>query len=157
LYQLAVVHETTTSVQVIHGASLREFAGDNLRRCHKKILNRCDTIEISAPASRHRVRIACKRLRYATEFFISYYPKKSTNIFLVSLAELQDILGASNDNTVAGRLLSNLAEKYPNLSDVCAYLKGYLAAQDEHRLLEFGKQIRRFSSLKKLHMRDEKR
>ncbi|HXA46971.1 MAG TPA: CHAD domain-containing protein [Burkholderiaceae bacterium] len=141
----------------VTATALRDFARENLSRRHKKILKRCDVIEISAPTSRHRVRIACKSLRYATEFFISYYPRKSVNVFLARLTELQDTLGASNDATVAGRLLNTLAEKYPELSGACSYLMGYIAAQDDHRLLEFGRQIRCFSTLKKLAMRNGKR
>ncbi len=49
------------------------------------------------PPSRHRLRIALKKLRYAAEFFAPLYPKKTVKHWLAPLKELQDQLGHLND------------------------------------------------------------
>lgn len=134
--------------------SLRHFAEQHVRRFHKKALKRCEAMDVALPESRHRVRIASKRLRYATEFFSCYFRHKSASRFATGLADLQDVLGASNDIAVADKLLGQLAQSDPDLSEVCAYIRGYQAAVDDCRLLELGKRIRRFSGLKTLRLRD---
>ena len=52
------------------------------------------------PRQRHRLRIALKKLRYATEFFEALY-RKSTRPYLAALKDLQDGLGHLNDVAVA--------------------------------------------------------
>jgi triphosphatase len=59
-----------------------------------------------SPEQRHAVRIRCKQVRYAGEFFASLVPRKGTKAFLAELSELQDILGKLNDIAMAGPKLS---------------------------------------------------
>jgi len=141
-------------VEQIPATLLIEFAEQNVAQFHRKMLARSASMETAVPESRHRLRIAAKKLRYATEFFLSYYRKKSTDRFLNKLADLQDIFGASNDTVVADRLLRELAQKHPDLADGCANIRNYLAEVDDKRLRRLGKRIRRFSVLKKLKLRD---
>ena len=132
---------------------LRPFAAQHVKRFHKKALKRCEAVDVALPESCHRVRIASKKLRYATEFFASYYPNKAVTRFIGGLSKLQDVLGASNDAAVAGRLLSSLTNVHPDMTEVCAFIRGYQAAVDDSRLTELGKRIRRFSAMKKLRLR----
>ena len=64
-----------------------------------------------APEERHRLRIALKKLRYATEFFDSGYKKKRTARYLAALKQLQDALGHLNDVAVAERLVGSHLER----------------------------------------------
>ena len=50
-----------------------------------------------APADLHRLRIAAKRLRYATEFFAPLFDEKAARDYRAVLARLQDALGSYND------------------------------------------------------------
>jgi hypothetical protein len=54
------------------------------------------------------VRIALKKLRYATEFFAVLYPTKHTKPYLGALKELQDDLGHLNDVAVAEQLIDGV-------------------------------------------------
>jgi|APTNR8051073442_1049403.scaffolds.fasta_scaffold01491_8 CHAD domain-containing protein len=63
-----------------------------------------------APEDRHKLRIQVKKLRYATEFFGSLYPKARLRSYLAALKMLQDQLGASNDIEVARTLLKRLVK-----------------------------------------------
>ena len=57
------------------------------------------------PSARHEVRIAAKKLRYATEFFAPLFEdrtaRKRLDAFLSALEELQDHLGELNDLAVS--------------------------------------------------------
>lgn len=84
---------------------LVEFAAHVLGKRHRKALELGrDFSELSA-AARHQVRIALKKLRYATEFFQALYPGKRTKPYLAALKELQDDLGHLNDVAVAEQLI----------------------------------------------------
>lgn len=58
---------------------------------------------------RHAIRIAAKKLRYATEFFATLFPSKRARVYRKALAVLQDELGAFNDAAVAPRVAAALA------------------------------------------------
>ena len=55
----------------------------------------------------HDLRIECKKLRYATEFFSQLYGKKMSP-FSRQLKQLQDVLGVLHDCYVMGALQSSL-------------------------------------------------
>lgn len=56
----------------------------------------------------HRLRIACKNLRYSSDLFAPLYAAERTTPYLKALAKLQDTLGVFNDHAVALRLLDEL-------------------------------------------------
>jgi CHAD domain-containing protein len=56
----------------------------------------------------HRLRIRIKKLRYASEFFGGLWPSRRTNRYLSALKDLQQVLGALHDATVAEKLVSDL-------------------------------------------------
>lgn len=57
----------------------------------------------------HELRLAVKRLRYAVDFFESFYPKRGVKAYRKHLARLQDGLGYLSDVAAADSLLSKLA------------------------------------------------
>lgn len=59
-------------------------------------------------ADRHRLRIAVKKMRYATDFFSSLYGRKRVRGFISALQKLQDGLGYMNDVAVARTLIERL-------------------------------------------------
>ena len=74
------------------------FAGPVLARRQRKVLKRGRHFRHLAPHERHRVRIAVKRLRYSTDFFLSLGgASKSSRRYLHHLSELQELLGSYND------------------------------------------------------------
>ena len=62
----------------------------------------------SPPAEYHRLRIRCKRFRYALEFLADLYPG-STRPLVKRLVALQDVLGLHQDAAVAIERLRQLA------------------------------------------------
>jgi triphosphatase len=85
-----------------------EFAADVLGERQRKALKRGRQFAQLSAAERHQVRIALKKLRYASEFFQVLYPKKHTKPYLATLKDLQDRLGHLNDVAVAERLIGTL-------------------------------------------------
>jgi CHAD domain-containing protein len=61
------------------------------------------------PEALHRLRIACKRLRYLLTFFRSLYPEREMERLLRPLKELQDTLGTYNDLAIHRRELAEHA------------------------------------------------
>ena len=85
-----------------------EFAAHLLGKRQRKALKLGRQFAQLSADERHRVRIALKKLRYATEFFQTLYPKKDTKPYLAALKDLQDRLGHLNDVAVAERLIGAL-------------------------------------------------
>ena len=76
-----------------------------------------DTLRDSTPEQLHRLRIACKKLRYMFEFFASAFPLEMTAEPVRRLRILQDVLGQLNDLDVQRQMLRNLARAVPGSSD----------------------------------------
>ena len=82
------------------------FAHTVLTAALKRVRKRGRNFADLAPADLHRLRIAAKKLRYATEFFAPLFDDKAARDYRAVLARLQDALGAYND---AGQM-THLAE-----------------------------------------------
>lgn len=88
----------------------RIFAAETLERLHKRSLKRGKGLVDLPDADRHRLRIALKNLRYATEFFGELFVSEAVRPFVHAVADLQDLLGANNDAVSAERLLHDIEE-----------------------------------------------
>jgi triphosphatase len=85
-----------------------ELADRLLAQRRKRTLKRGAHFAHQSPAGRHELRIALKKLRYATEFFRSLYDKKPIQRYLRRLSGLQSALGHVNDVAEANRLIDQL-------------------------------------------------
>jgi triphosphatase len=74
-----------------------EYARKILGAAAKRVRKRGRDFAELAPAELHRLRIAAKKLRYATEFFAQLFDEKTARDYRAVLARLQDALGAYND------------------------------------------------------------
>jgi len=87
------------------------LAGALLDRRHRQVLKRGRGFSDLAPEPRHQVRIALKKLRYATEFFRPLHEaqrEKAYGRYHRRLADLQQSLGHLNDVATAQRLVADL-------------------------------------------------
>lgn len=125
---------------------LESFAAQALEGGHRKILDRGKHMRAGDPHRLHRLRIACKRNRYAAEFFHSLYPAKRMRRYVAALADMQDELGWRNDAAVAAGLLDETQEKIPHAAGAAGFAKGYLAAllqTDNRKLRKAWKKFRK--------------
>src|SRR5207247_1639455 len=133
-------------------APLATVATQMLVLCHGKLQKRGkrmrDRTARTEPQARHRVRIAAKKVRYATEFFQPLYPARRVRPFIKTLTVLQDALGSLNDMTVADAMLRQLANDQPKLAHSAGFVRGYLSACVEQDVRKLGKVWQQFRSMK---------
>lgn len=80
---------------------LAELAPDLIREEHRKMVAVGDSLGPDAqPDALHALRIRCKRVRYAVEFFEPWHTK-AARAYLRRLVALQDLLGQHQDAVVA--------------------------------------------------------
>src|SRR5512132_2668421 len=92
-------------------AGAAEIAHELLRRIYDELVAAGNDFEHLDPEHRHKVRIQLKKLRYATEFFSSLYPRRKVTPYLAAMKALQDDLGISNDVDVARKLLKRAMKR----------------------------------------------
>lgn len=107
---------------------LRPRAARMLAKRHKSLLERGRQLQTGTTEERHRIRIAAKNLRNATEFFRSMYSPRSARRYIRRLTALQNSLGALNDAAVADQLLRRIEHDSPELATGAAFARGYLGA-----------------------------
>ncbi len=79
-----------------------------LKKLHK-VLDDVRSLDPQSPdAHLHKLRIRCKRLRYACEFFVDLYGKEAAR-FVRRVVALQDVLGEHQDAVVSGTTLSRFS------------------------------------------------
>jgi triphosphatase len=110
---------------------LRPHARKRLRRLEKRLNAACKTAD--STLTRHQLRIAAKKLRYAIGFFASVCSVKRFGT-LKRLTRLQQLLGDLNDANVAGTLLHQTGIDHPELATAAAFARGYLLARSERDL-----------------------
>ena len=88
------------------------FAARVLDRARLRLKKRGRGLKRLDPETRHRARIAAKKLRYGAEFFADLYPKKKArrrqDSFGAALSDLQDHLGLLNDLETARSMTESL-------------------------------------------------
>lgn len=88
--------------------SLTTLAADELERIYQTIYQANETLADLDIAALHRLRIACKQLRYACEFVDTALISQRLSPFLRSLHLLQEQLGKLHDASVQRDLLAAL-------------------------------------------------
>lgn len=124
---------------------LKMFSQDMLKKDQQRLKKRGRQLKDADAKTRHRVRIAAKKVRYETEFFQSLYPSKETKKYVAALADLQDGLGRLNDVAVGEKLLREIEEHQSELTGVTGFIRGYLAAaaaEDERKVRKLWKKFK---------------
>jgi CHAD domain-containing protein len=108
-----VLHNQDLQPAPLAGIPVGELAGRIIVKRFKRVLREGKALNTATPdAEVHRLRIQCKKLRYAIEFFSSLYPKEEIQRVVRQLKKLQDILGSFNDLSVQQEMLRlNLAKQ----------------------------------------------
>ncbi|MDR3518237.1 MAG: CYTH and CHAD domain-containing protein [Azospirillaceae bacterium] len=116
-----------------------ELAHRWLAKRHRKVRRIGRQIARMEPEDRHRLRIAVKKLRYATDFFRGLYPAATTRAYLNAVETLQDVLGDINDATVSGHLVESLCRGEEGDGRKAARdLSDWIAEQGHHQLQQLG-------------------
>ena len=93
---------------------IKEVADQIIHKRYSKVLQRGATLsEYSSNDEFHQLRIQCKKLRYALEFFYHLYPPKNISRQIKILKSLQDHLGLLNDKHVHSEYLLQKINSQP--------------------------------------------
>jgi len=91
-----------------------EVVGKRLRRRCRSIVQLGTQLLAETDTQRlHELRIACKKLRYVLECFVSLFPGKKTTVLIKHLRHLQDNLGRGHDLFVQQEALRHFATMLP--------------------------------------------
>lgn len=100
-----------------HGRALKVRAGDAAPRLldelFSKVARRARRFARQSVGDRHRLRIACKNLRYNIDLYGALFGARKAGGFLKRLKAVQDDLGQLNDVSRARELLGDLVERSP--------------------------------------------
>lgn len=93
-------------------ARMCDFVSERLAKRRKKLVASGRDLERLDGHSRHRIRIAAKKLRYMCEFFVEVpgcvdHPKRFEK-FVAALEDLQEALGALHDREVGSQMVVEL-------------------------------------------------
>jgi len=102
---------------------VRKFARKRLSKQHQKVLAQGEGADSHSAEQLHELRIECKKLRYAAEFFTPLF--SGMDDFIDHLKDLQDLLGVINDAEVTQSLLNQLLEGTDN-SEMQRYADGVM-------------------------------
>ena len=118
----AAWHATANATRrEILGAPLKAFADTLFERNHRGLAVRGRKLAAASPERRHQFRLAVKRMRYASEFFVSLYGAKKSRAMLGDLSRLQGTLGDLNDLALAEHQLETMiyqAAGHPAHNDI---------------------------------------
>jgi CHAD domain-containing protein len=123
---------------------LKRFAKDALKDQRGRLKRRGKKLIRANPQTRHRLRVAAKKVRYANEFFRSLYSSRQMKVYINALSALQDELGWLNDMSVAQKLLAELAGQRPELAEAIDFANGDFRSRTGHRSHRIKKLWRRF-------------
>ncbi|MET0981390.1 MAG: CYTH and CHAD domain-containing protein [Telluria sp.] len=126
---------------------LIKFARKAVEEGHARIRKRGRGLHRHDATALHRLRIACKRNRYAVEFFRDLARDKPAARYIKALSALQDTLGQRNDMSVALTLLPALGGDAAALAAPTAFAMGYLSCGANAGLHGVRKPWRQFSRL----------
>lgn len=133
--------------------SAEGYAGAALTRLERRVKKRAETALVGSASARHELRIALKKLRYAGEFFRSFYGRKESKRYLRRLGRLLDLLGAQNDVETSDRLIPILLERCPperavELARAAGLVEGHAMGEQERSQGELAWRWQRFDDVR---------
>ena len=136
---------------------IERFAAKILARRAKKAMKTAKKLRKLSARKRHKLRIAVKKLRYATDFFEHFFrgrkAKGRLSAFKAQLKKLQDHLGSLNDIRAHQQIAQELAAgKSPTKNRERAFAAGIVTGHEQSEIepLQFAtnKDARKFADVK---------
>jgi len=118
-------------------SNIVSYARRILDKQERRVLSAGAYVDRSDASEMHQLRIECKKLRYAAEFFRPIFA--GTDEFIEHMKGLQDLLGVMNDVAVTRQLLDDLFD-----NDGDADVRFYAGAVLGWRTCEFHHLLERF-------------
>lgn len=133
--------------------SLEEFARKILDSHCQRITKFGKHLTNANPEQLHKLRIACKKLRYSAEAFASLFNSNKATAYLSNLTSLQDCLGALHDFTVSLHQLNVIdAESESQQKNSVLFstlqIRGWIKHQYQDQLIILNETWKKFSRQK---------
>ena len=154
--------ENATRREIL-GAPLKAFADTVVERRCRKLVKSGRGLASATAEQRHKLRIAVKKMRYASEFFASLYRPKKSAAMIRELSRLQDTLGDLNDLAVTERQLETVIYQavvdpaHDNIIKGVGLVVGWSTARAKQCESDLLEQWDRFKQLKPFWKRAAKR
>jgi CHAD domain-containing protein len=113
-----------------HPVLVRHFAGSAIWQRYEAVLGYEHDLPGAPPPTLHRLRIACKRLRYTLELFEEALGP-GTDPLLKTLVTVQDHLGAVQDHITALATIAATARAHPRNRTIAAYAASRTTERDQ--------------------------
>lgn len=118
--------------QPLAEADLRAYAARALSRRLRHVLAAGETYAELSADDLHQLRIQCKRLRYACEFFAPLFHGRDSRRTIRRLSLVQERLGHLNDGSVAGGLMAEIGGGGGGERGFATgVVRGFVAAQNQ--------------------------
>jgi len=110
------------------------FSRNLMDKQERKVLSAGSHVDRYSPTEMHSLRIQCKKLRYAAEFFRPLF--RGMEDFIAHMKGLQDLLGLMNDVAVMRQLLDDLLKDETD-HEILVYAGGLIGWRtcDYHHML----------------------
>jgi inorganic triphosphatase YgiF len=134
-----------------YGRDIAKTARKSLHKRLHRVRRLGERIEDLTVPKRHEMRIALKRLRYASDFLQSCFERKSASRYLAALSRLQDVFGELNDAAMAEHMVGHLVADGPAAPDLAragGVVTGWHMALSVKLWADARKRWRRFASVK---------
>ena len=125
-------------------AGIAHFAERALTRRLDRVLEPGADLDGLSVEALHELRLHCKRMRYAAEFFAPLFPGHGVRRFLRRLSALQEQLGHLNDTSVAALLMAELPSRGPAQRQAIGIVRGFVAANAAGSRARIDRHWRRF-------------
>ncbi len=128
-----------------------DFAATALAKRRHALRRHLEALDWNDPFERHKARIAAKKMRYASEFFLDMGPRSRSDRykpFVKALSALQDDLGRLNDFTVAEPMLPTILQSATSEAveaERVGYAAGLILGRDLAQAPKLTKSARRAS------------
>jgi CHAD domain-containing protein len=122
---------------------LAERASRAMRKRFRTVVKFGAGLEFLTDNWQHQLRIACKKLRYAAEFFLEIYPPKLQSL-IDAMVRMQDRLGAAHDLDVYRQQLGVYFEKHflkeptPKAAAALRTMRAHMRRQKKRYIEEAG-------------------
>jgi len=108
------------------------FAVASLNKAERRVLKAGTNIKSRSDEELHRLRIQCKKLRYAGEFFTPLFDKQEMRAYIKRLKELQDMLGLMHDIAVIEDDILGPVKAGVKNRRIDKFVKAFAAEQRSH-------------------------
>lgn len=147
----------------LHSRGWRDYASKPQRKCakqqiadvmpkifkmlHRQLHHQVEKHGEDELAKLHKVRIAAKNIRYATDIFLPLLPTKKAHVYLTKITRVQNQLGDIHDVASVDNLVQDLIVNHSDLADLINCLRTHWASSLSLKNQEIDKLLKKMNKI----------